>query len=147
MFSKSCEYGIKAVIYIAQESLQKKRVRLASIASAIDSPEAFTAKTLQLLARNNIIHSIMGAKGGYEMSKENIEKTTLLELVKIIDGELIYSGCGLGLTKCDDNAPCPIHNDFIKIRNDLKHMLQNTSILDLASNLDNGSTQLKRILN
>lgn len=147
MFSKSCEYGIKAVIYIAQKSLQNERVRLDDIASAIDSPVAFTAKTLQLLSRNNIIHSVMGANGGYEIPKEKIEKITLLQLVKIIDGELIYNGCGLGLTECNNDAPCPIHDDFIKVRNELKQMLQNTTILKLVINLGIGLTHLKRILN
>ncbi len=147
MFSKSCEYGIKAVIYIAQKSLQNERVRLDDIASAIDSPVAFTAKILQLLSRNNIIHSVMGANGGYEIPKEKIDKITLLQLVKIIDGELIYNGCGLGLTECNNDVPCPIHNDFIKVRNELKQMLQNTTILELTINLGNGLTHLKRILN
>ena len=147
MFSKSCEYGIKAVIFIAQKSLQNERVRLDDIASAIDSPVAFTAKTLQLLSRNNIIHSVMGANGGYEIPKEEIEKITLLQLVKIIDGELIYKGCGLGLTECNNDAPCPIHDDFIKVRDELKQMLQNTTILKLVNNLGNGLTHLKRILN
>lgn len=147
MFSKSCEYGIKAVIYIAQKSLQNERVRLDDIASAIDSPVAFTAKTLQLLSRNNIIHSVMGANGGYEIPKEKIEKITLLQLVKIIDGELIYNGCGLGLTECNNDAPCPIHDDFIKVRNELKQMLQNTTILKLVINLGIGLTHLKRIIN
>jgi Rrf2 family protein len=147
MFSKSCEYGIKAVIFIAQKSLQNERVRLDDIASAIDSPVAFTAKTLQLLSRNNIIHSVMGANGGYEIPKEKIENITLLQLVKIIDGELIYNGCGLGLTECNNDAPCPIHDDFIKVRNELKQMLQNTNILELVNNLGNGLTHLKRILN
>ena len=147
MFSKSCEYGIKAVIFIAQKSLQNERVRLDDIASAIDSPVAFTAKTLQLLSRNNNIHSVMGASGGYEIPKEEIEKITLLQLVKIIDGELIYNGCGLGLTECNNDAPCPIHDDFIKVRNELKQMLQNTTILELVIKLGNGLTQLKRILN
>jgi len=147
MFSKSCEYGIKAVIFIAQKSLQNERVRLDDIASAIDSPVAFTAKTLQLLSRNNIIHSVMGANGGYEIPKEEIEKITLLQLVKVIDGELIYNGCGLGLTECNNDAPCPIHDDFIKVRNELKQMLQNTTILELVIKLGNALTQLKRILN
>ncbi len=147
MFSKSCEYGIKAVIYIAQKSLQNERVRLDDIASAIDSPVAFTAKILQLLSRNNIIHSVMGANGGYEIPKEKIDKITLLQLVKIIDGELIYNGCGLGLTECNNDVPCPIHDNFIKVRNELKQMLQNTTILELVTNLGNGLTHLKRTLN
>ena len=57
MFSKACEYGIKASIHISQQSQQGERVSLKSVAKAIDSLIAFTAKILQSLANNNIIAS------------------------------------------------------------------------------------------
>ena len=55
MFSKACEYGIKASTYIALQSLQDKRVSLKEIAEEINSPVAFTAKILHQLAKNNIL--------------------------------------------------------------------------------------------
>lgn len=145
MFSKSCEYGIKAAVYIAQQSLQNKRVKLGDIAKSIDSPTAFTAKTLQLLSREKIIYAVMGKMGGYEIEKSSLNKITLLDIVTIIDGDFIYNKCGLGLKECDDLVPCPIHNEFTKIRGDLKKMLQETTLLSLATNLDNGLTHLKRL--
>ncbi len=145
MFSKSCEYGIKAVIYIAQQSLKNKRVRLGDIAKAINSPVAFTAKTLQLLAREKIIHSVMGKAGGYLIETNKLEKINLSQIVKAIDGETIYNGCGLGLEGCNELAPCPIHNEFKQVREKLKLMLINTTIKDLALSLDSGLAYLKRI--
>ena len=145
MFSKSCEYAIKAVVYIAQQSLQKRRVRLNDIAKEINSPAAFTAKILQLLAKEKIIHSVMGQIGGYEIELSQLDKITLLNIVNTIDGEHIHSGCGLGLKECNELIPCPIHSDFVKIRDDLKQMLNNTTILALATNLDNGLVHLTRL--
>lgn len=145
MFSKSCEYGIKAVVYIAQQSILEKRVRLNEIASEINSPSAFTAKILQLLAKEKIIHSIMGKNGGYEIESSTLEKITLQDIVNVIDGEYIYIGCGLGLKECNELLPCPIHNEFVKIREDLKQMLNKTTIISLATNLDKGLVHLKRL--
>ncbi len=145
MFSKSCEYGIKAVVYIAQQSLQKQRVRLNDIAKEIDSPTAFTAKILQLLAKEKIVRSVIGKSGGYEIEPSRLDKITLLNIVNIIDGDGIHNGCGLGLKECNELVPCPIHNDFVKIRADLKQMLNKTTILSLATNLDNGLVHLKRL--
>ena len=45
MFSKACEYGIKASIFIAINSRDGRRVSPKEIAKEIDSPQAFTAKT------------------------------------------------------------------------------------------------------
>lgn len=142
MFSKSCEYGIKAMIYIAQQSQKKQRVALKEIATAIDSPEAFTAKILQALARNKIIMSIKGANGGYEIDLNT--PITLLAIVTAIDGDKIYNGCALGLTECGDHKPCPMHHEFKSIRNNLKTMLANTTIEQLSTGLENGLTFLKQ---
>ena len=144
MFSKSCEYGIKSVVYITQQTLQNKRVKLGDIAKEIDSPSAFTAKILQLLSKEKIIYAVMGHAGGYHINKSILENLTLLDIVNTIDGEMIYNGCGLGLKECNELVPCPIHFDFVKIRTDLKAMLKNTKILDLATDVDNGLSHLKR---
>lgn len=61
-----------------------------------------------------------------------------------IDGDAIYCGCGLGLKECNAQKPCPEHDKFAKIRDDLKEMLENTSIYELATGLEIGSTYLKR---
>ena len=37
MFSKACEYGIRAVVYIAEQSQNDTRVSLKDIARQIDS--------------------------------------------------------------------------------------------------------------
>lgn len=57
MFSKSCEYAIKATIFITTNSLLDKKVGFVDIAKEIDSPEAFTAKILQKLTKASIIKS------------------------------------------------------------------------------------------
>ena len=143
MFSKACEYGIKATIYIAQQSQRNERVHVKEIAEAIDSPVAFTAKTLQILAKHSIIRSVMGFSGGYEIDCDKLHEITLFHIVEAIDGDPVYNGCGLGLHKCNDAKPCPIHHDFKKIRNDLKEMLQCTYVISLTEKLDNKLAFLK----
>lgn len=144
MFSKACEYGIKATLFIALQSLQDQRVNLKDIAKEINSPVAFTAKILQQLAKNNIVDSVKGPTGGFQIEKKRIDKIRLSEIVSAIDGDAIYKGCGLGLKECNANKPCPLHNKFAIIRDDLKEMLEGTSLYELATGLEVGLTFLKR---
>jgi len=144
MFSKACEYGIKAMLYISMQSLSGNRVSLKDIAKKIDSPEAFTAKILQQLARDGIIDSVKGPTGGFEVSRERIDDIKLIEIVSAIDGDEIFRGCALGLKGCNELMPCPVHDKFKAIRDDLEHMLAHTSIYELASGLEVGLTFLKR---
>ena len=144
MFSKACEYGIKATIYIATQSSQGIRVCLKDIAREVNSPEAFTAKILQTLARNNVIDSAKGPTGGFQIDPEKARHMNLSQIVSAIDGDSIYKGCGLGLSECSEAKPCPVHDKFAKIRDDLKIMLENTSIYELAAGTEEGLTYLKR---
>lgn len=144
MFSKACEYGVKAVIYIATKSLDRKRVKISDVANSSGSPEAFTAKILGKLTKAGIISSYKGPNGGFEMDENKIKNTKLAEIVFLLDGDSIYNGCALGLSACDANAPCPMHDKFVHIRDELKNMLGTTTIYELATGLKSGKSTLLR---
>jgi Rrf2 family protein len=143
MFSKACEYGIKASIFIAINSFENKRVSPKEISEEIDSPTAFTAKILQALVRHNIIDSVKGAYGGFEIDKKRISSIKLAQIVNAIDGDKIYKGCGLGLHTCDEEYPCPVHDKFKVVRTELKDMLENTNLEQLALDIKSGVAFLK----
>jgi Rrf2 family transcriptional regulator, iron-sulfur cluster assembly transcription factor len=144
MFSKACEYGIRATIYIAEQSQLERKVSLKEISEAIESPTAYTSKILQQLSRSFIINSDKGPTGGFSMDTKEIEKVKLSTIVFAIDGDSIYNGCGLGLKKCNEKMPCPVHNQFKIVRDELKKMLESTTIKSLAIDLEKGLTYLKR---
>ena len=143
MFSKTCEYGIRATIFIASESYQNKRVGLKDIAKKIDSPEAFTAKILQILSKDNIINSIKGVGGGFEIPRETMKNIKLAQIVNALEGDSVFTGCGLGLTHCSEDHPCPMHEKFKSIRNELAFMLENTNLEELALGIKTGDTFLR----
>lgn len=131
MFSKTCEYGLRAVVYIAEESVSGNKVGLKTISNAINSPEAFTGKILQLLSKNHIIKSIKGPYGGFLIEEKKLSKIKLSAIVDILDGDKVYKGCALGLHQCDENYPCPLHHKFVKIREDLRLLLEQNTLHDL----------------
>jgi len=143
MFSKTCEYGIRAAIIIASESYQDNRIGLKEIAKKIDSPEAFTAKILQILSKNNIIKSIKGVGGGFNIPKETMSQIKLIQIVSAIDGDRVFTGCGLGLSQCSEIHPCPVHDRFKEIRTELADMLESTNLEELALGIKSGDTFLR----
>lgn len=143
MFSKACEYGIRAAIYIASKSLLEQRATLIEIAEEIDSPTAFTAKILQQLVKSQVIHSIKGPHGGFFVPIEEMENIRLVQIVVAIDGNQLFTGCGLGLKQCNENHPCPVHSKFKAIRNNLEKMLKETTIKEMATGVETGLSFLK----
>jgi len=143
MFSKSCEYGIRALIYITAKSNKGERVNTTSIADQIDSPTAFTAKILQKLVKEGLVQSVKGPHGGFQLPEGDTSETTLADVVEAMDGIAIYADCGLGLKECSDLKPCPLHETFKKVREDLRSMMEVTTLKDLAGQLESGTAFLK----
>ena len=143
MFSKACEYAIKATIYIAQQSHQDRRANVKEVARSVNAPEAFTAKILQQLCRENILQSVRGKQGGFIFPIENQKRIKIYDVVKLIDGDGLFTNCGLGLHKCSSINPCPVHDDFKKVRDNLVIMTQKFSFYDLALKTENGLVWLK----
>ncbi|HLW33618.1 MAG TPA: Rrf2 family transcriptional regulator [Aequorivita sp.] len=141
MFSKACEYGIRAVLFLAKQAQDDLRPNITEIAKATASPEAFTAKILQQLVKGGIVLSKKGPNGGFYMAKDS--KLRLIEIVTAIDGDKIFHGCGLGLAQCSSLHPCPVHDQFEDVREGLKQMCENTFVMDLATKLNLGDTFLK----
>ena len=69
MFSKTCEYAIRAMIFIAQKSKDGNKVGIKEIAKGIDSPEHFIAKILQDLGRRGLLQSAKGPNGGFYLDE------------------------------------------------------------------------------
>jgi Rrf2 family transcriptional regulator, iron-sulfur cluster assembly transcription factor len=147
MFTKACEYGIRSTIFIALKTQRNERCGLHDIATEIDSPEAYTAKILQLLVHNGIIESSKGPGGGYQMGKVAAERVSLAQIVEAYEGDWLDRRCGMGLTDCNEDHPCPIHHQFKNIRENLRNMLQNATIHHLANELDQGNSFLRAVRN
>lgn len=144
MFSQASKYAIKSVIYVWTKSLEDKRVGAKEIGAEIAAPEAFTAKILQSLVKAKIIGSIKGPNGGF-FADETHSKYTLKDIVIAIDGNQLFSGCSLGLAKCSEKNPCPLHFEIAKVRKEIDIMLTSKSIKHLAVEVIKGTTNLSNL--
>lgn len=143
MFSKACEYGIKASIYIAKQSIAGYLVNVKEVSAAINAPEAFTAKILQQLSREQLLVSVRGKQGGFSFAMEKLKEIKIFDIINIIDGDQIFRNCGLGLKECSETNPCPVHEDFKAIRDNLTEMCRKFSLEDLAKGTEKGLFMLK----
>ena len=140
MFSRACEYAIKIMIYIAANEQEGKRTGLREVTDAIGSPEAFTAKILQQLVKGGLLQSFRGPSGGFVLT--NGKDIMLHDVVVTIDGEHLLKDCVLGLPECSSSNPCPVHDKFLSVRNQLTETLLSTRINDEA--LLRGKRKLKQ---
>lgn len=143
VFSKTCEYAMRAVFYIAQSSHEGRKVGIKEIAEKVKLPEPFLGKILQNLSKVGVIQSSKGPNGGFYIDPAGLKKP-IADIVLAVDGEQIFIGCGMGLDYCSEKSPCPLHNDFKKVRNHLSAMLKNTTIGQFNLELIKGSLTLSK---
>jgi len=137
MFSKSTEYAIRAVVYLAENSSQEKRFGIKTIAGDLGFPEPYLAKVLQHLVRSKIIYSVKGPNGGFYANGRTMD-ISLLEIIDANEGLDFFKRCGLGLVDCDDEKPCPIHDEYRQFRDGLYKTLSDKKIKDILSDLEAG---------
>ncbi|WP_299121960.1 Rrf2 family transcriptional regulator [uncultured Winogradskyella sp.] len=141
MFSNSTKYAIKATLYLAVHSSEKRKIVINDIADPINVPKAYIAKILQVLSKKNLISSTKGPKGGFYTSKENLQ-VKISDIVKAIDGEERMNSCLLSLKECDSNNPCSLHHLVYFEKQKIIKRLGKTSLHDLASHIKDGKSVL-----
>jgi Rrf2 family iron-sulfur cluster assembly transcriptional regulator len=137
MLSNSCRYGIRAIIYIASKQQGNNKTGIRQISKDLDLPSPFLAKILQQLAKQKILKSLKGPNGGFSLLRDP-RKITMLDIVKIIDGEEIFTNCLIHNSACTcvdrDKDPCPVHEEYAKVRSELIDLFSNTTIYALVKN-------------
>lgn len=137
MLTKSCEYAIRAILFVAQNSSERK-IGLRELAGALDIPAPFLGKIMQNLVRQRILSSTKGPNGGFFLSTEQ-QETPLIRIVEIVDGLQIFERCGLGLTMCSNERPCPVHDIVKPFRDEFEQWLRNQTVAQLAQSVANGN--------
>lgn len=137
MFSHTCKTAIKAIIYLSSKSELGEKTNIKEISVKINASEHTIGKTLQLLAKQKIINSLKGPTGGFYLTSEQ-QNQAILKIVKAIEGDGIFKECGLGLSKCSELHPCPIHNEYKIIREQIEKLFREKKVKDLCDPVTHG---------
>lgn len=137
MLSHTCKTAIKAVIYLSGKSEAGEKAGIREVSEKINASEHTVGKTLQLLARQKIINSTKGPSGGFYLS-ERQQDQPISNIVETIEGQGVFKECGLGLSKCSETHPCPIHNEYKVARCLVEKIFREKRVKDLCGPVANG---------
>ncbi len=137
MLSNSSKYAIKAVLYLALNSSENKKVMVKDISKPINVPQAYLAKLLQALSRQEIISSTRGPNGGFYLNDTN-RKQPVMKIIDVIDGKEKFNSCMLSLKECDEKKPCPMHKIIYPLKSKLVQDLKRKTIQDLSQEVKSG---------
>ena len=127
IFSKKCEYGMQAVLYLAANNKDTTKSS-DQISKALKIPKEFISKILQSLRNSGLIFSTKGKSGGFGLAKDP-SQIKLIDIVQAIDGLEMFNSCVLGFPECSPDTPCPVHDSWGALRTKAFEMLS-TETLD-----------------
>jgi Rrf2 family transcriptional regulator, iron-sulfur cluster assembly transcription factor len=143
ILSKSCQYGVRALLYIAMESEKSKKTELVKIAETLDIPKPYLAKIMQQLVKRGLARSTKGPNGGFFMTPKEKSKN-LLNIIEAIDGLEYFTQCGLGMEECNPDNPCPIHSEMVKIRENMMKTFGKYSVEKIGQKIKKGEFVIAR---
>ena len=131
LYSKSAEYAIQAMVYLA-EAKSEKPVMTAKIAKDYNIPYQFLAKIVQTLVKHRLIKATRGRTGGINLYQD-AENIYLYQIVDAVDGPPPEEEqCVIGLDLCSDATPCPLHHTWKPIKESIRKMLADENLEELA---------------
>ncbi|MFV0346022.1 MAG: RrF2 family transcriptional regulator [Bacteroidales bacterium] len=131
MFKKKTEYALRGLVYIQVQNQNGYKPGITEIADEIETPKHFMAKVLQRLVQQGFLKSTKGKNGGYSINPKK-KALSLREVVVAIEGDAIFCGCAFGLTQCDEDSPCPLHESYSPIRDALNDFVDRETIQSLV---------------
>lgn len=140
ILSRACEYAIQLMLYLHQHN-GERHVAVSEISRKQGIPPSFLAKIVGQLAAQGLLDSRRGAGGGVRLARPSSE-LRLIDVVDAIDGTELRSRCMIGLPNCGTAAPCPFHDTWSRLR---EQIIESLSGRNLASLMQDGHFRTSRV--
>lgn len=100
-FSTKAEYGLRAIVHLAQSEQPKS---LSSIAKQEKISLSYLERIFSLLKKHELVTSYKGVRGGYVLSRAP-EKISIGDVIRVLEGNLYQIKChGCSVVNCCVNT-------------------------------------------
>ena len=127
LFSTATGYALRALAALPEDgsySLAK------DLASRLELPGPYLAKILQGLVQADILQSVRGPKGGFRLTRAS-HRITVGEVVQAMEGPDPLEGCIMGFPSCHCDHPCPLHEAWSAVKQQVASSMTEATIRDL----------------
>lgn len=128
--STRTRYGVRLMVALAQ-NYGKAPVFLKDIAKGENISEKYLSLIIIPLRGVNLVNSVRGAHGGYNLSKEP-SQITLKEIVDVLEGECSLVDCVKNPSSCERSPICATHDVWAMIGEKISETLSSITLDRLA---------------
>jgi Rrf2 family protein len=134
MLSKKAKYAINALVYLAQQPLER-HIQISTIAEHENISRKFLETILLDLRNAGIVNSKKGKAGGYHLLQAP-EEINMADVMRIFDGPIALLPCVAHkyyqkCNECKDEANCGIRDIFADVRRETVRMLKEATLAEI----------------
>lgn len=130
MLSRSSEYAIRALALLSLQA-EGNCLHCKDIATELGLPPDFLTKILRRLTATELVSSQRGRSGGFRLERTP-DRISLLDIVTPFESTFTGIECLIGQAYCSDREACPLHRDWVAIRQQFYDLLERTALADVA---------------
>lgn len=138
MLSRESQYGLEGLVVLARQP-RGRVIQLRAIADVGRLPRGFLSRIFQKLRRYNVVTSHRGVVRGYALARPAGD-ICLREIFEAIEGPNLFDRC-IFSRPCDTENACHLHAGWAAMRAGLWHMMEETTLEQMASAARAGRVQ------
>jgi len=128
--SKTTDYGIVLMAQLASAP-ERTPLNARELAQSSDLPIPMVSKILKALAREGLLVSQRGAKGGYHLARLP-EDLTVSEMIRVLEGPVALTDCAIGPAHCSHESLCTVREPWQLISRVVEQALADVTLADLV---------------
>jgi Rrf2 family protein len=137
MMSSKAKYAVRAAVMLARNEAAQGWTATADVAERENIPRKFLEAILVELRDTGLVESRRGPAGGHRLGRP-AGNISVADVLRCIDGPLALTPCAsrtrFGPCKdCEEMAVCPLKGVMQQARDAVAEVLENCSLLSLAS--------------
>ena len=134
--SKTTDYGIVLMAQLAS-SPDRTPQNARELAHSSDLPIPMVSKILKALAREGLLVSQRGSKGGYHLARLP-EELSVSEMIRVLEGPVALTDCAAGPSLCAHETLCSVREPWQVISRAVEQALADVTLADLVRRRANG---------
>src|SRR5215203_6294647 len=131
--SRKADYALMAMKHLAVHA-DAASASAREIAEAYDIPLELMAKVLQRLAKNGLVRSLQGTRGGYRLARATAQ-ISVADIIQAIDGPLTVTACSTESENCGQYSKCSVRDPLWKIKDRIVAALATCSLEEISADL------------
>jgi FeS assembly SUF system regulator len=132
-----------AVALLAQFALQPRQHSARELAAALHMPAPAVSKVLKTLARNGLLETHRGAKGGFTLARRPAD-ITVAEVLRAFEGPFAMTECSsTHVGACELESCCSVSGSWKRINNAVAEALEGINLAEMVGTPAGGFDHLK----